>query len=273
MVKDNTIKQLDLGNHSDKDKDIIKVLISIPNEGHTLAEAYANRMTNMIHMGRVEGIGMAKNLKPRFEFYSTTVARMLTPLAREEAAKMALEHSMDYLFMIDDDMSCPDDLFERLWRHDVDIVAPLAFTRNYPHKAVLYKIEEGFDNVTQTPYFINHWIHKYPRNKLVECDAVGFGAVLIKRKVLEDMKEPRFMSTNATGEDILFCHKARKLGFKVFMDTSTKLGHFSHPVEITEEYVDRVHADKKDDFEKEYADYDENLTHEPKPVPDIILGE
>ena len=259
--------------HSDNNKEVIKVLTVIPNEGHVYCEAYTNRLLNFFALGKLQATQEIKEVKPRFQFHYTTLARMLTPLAREEAAKLALEHDMDYLFMIDDDMDCPDDLFQRLWANDVDIVAPLAFTRNYPHKPVLYKIEEGFDPVTQTPYFFNHWINKYPRNKLVQCDAVGFGAVLIKRKVLDGVKEPRFMSTNATGEDILFCHKARKEGFKVYMDTSIKLGHFSHPIDITEEYVDKLHAHTKEADDKKNPDYDSTLVSEPKKLPDILLGE
>lgn len=218
----------------------IRVCVSIPNEGHTHVEAYANRLDNFMALGRLEERGRLLNLSPRFEFYFVTLGRIFTPLAREEAARQLIEADMDYLYMIDDDMICPNDMFEKLYRHDVDVVAPLAFTRNFPHRAVLYSIKTGWDPIAKSDYFINHWIPKYPKDKLVECDAVGFGAVLIKAAVIRKMKEPRFMSSAATGEDILFCHKAKELGFRVFMDTSVKLGHLSHPVEITEAYAERV---------------------------------
>lgn len=223
----------------------IKVCISIPNEGHAQVEAYANRLENFMYLGRFAERSL-KSSQP-FQFYFLTMGRIFTPLAREEAVKWALELKADYLYMIDDDMTCPNDLFQRLYAHDVDIVAPLAFTRNFPHKAVLYEIKEGWDPVTRVPYFINHHIDKYPKDSLVECDAVGFGAVLIKMRVIRAMKGQKFMDgcTSGTGEDILFCHKARKLGFRVFMDTSTKLGHLSHPIEVTEEYVEKVRREYK----------------------------
>ena len=223
----------------------IKVMISIPNEGSTPVESYTNRLDNFLHFGRLEESGKHQKEGPRFEFGFVTFGRIFTPLAREEAAKTAIEWDMDYLLMIDNDMICPNDMFERLWKHDVDIVAPLAFTRNYPHKAVLYDIQTGWDPVAKTDYFLNHWVDKYPENQLVECDAVGFGAALIKIEVLKGMEEPRFMSANATGEDVLFCHKAGKAGYRVFMDTATKLGHLSHPVEVTEDYVKRVRKQMK----------------------------
>ncbi len=230
-----------------KEVGLIRVCVAIPNEGHTHVEAYANRLVNFMHLGKLEERGRLLKTNPRFEFFFVTLGRIFTPLAREEAAKLALEVDADYLYMIDDDMTCPDDLFERLYRHDVDIVAPLAFTRNFPHKAVLYEIKEGWDPVSRSPYFVNHHVDKYQKDSLVEADAVGFGAVLIKMKVVRAMTGQKFMDgcTSGTGEDILFCHKARKLGFRVFMDTSTKLGHLSHPIEVTEAYAEKVRAEYK----------------------------
>ena len=49
----------------------------------------------------------------------------------------------DYILFIDDDMICPPDLFERLYKHQKDIVAALAFTRYPPHKPVIYKLTKG----------------------------------------------------------------------------------------------------------------------------------
>lgn len=218
----------------------VKVVVSIPNEGHPPCEAYVNRLENFFYMGTLQERGMQEKRNPRFEFQIVTLGRIFTPLAREEAADVALSIDADYLFMIDDDMTCPNQLFERLYAHQVDIVAPLAFTRNFPHHAVIYQVEDGWDPVSQSAYFVNHKVDKYPENTLVECDAVGFGAVLIHTRVLKAMPKPRFMCSSGTGEDIVFCHKARKLGFRVFMDTATKLGHLSHPIEVTEEYVKRV---------------------------------
>jgi hypothetical protein len=66
--------------------------------------------------------------------------------------------------------------------------------------------------VEKKDYFINNVVMNYPKDKLVECDAVGFGAVLIKRWVLDKIGKKPFMSTCGTGEDILFCYKAKKIG-------------------------------------------------------------
>lgn len=251
-----------------KPKKSIRVLVSIPNEGHAPVEAYANRLVNMMHLGKLEEsqrfIGLLEKhisdplekekifaeywqeRKPdhqsfiegkTFDFYFFTVGRILTPLAREKAAEEALRGNFDYLYQIDDDMICPDDLFERLYRHNVDIVAPLAFTRNPPHQPVAYTNKAMWDTQNRCESFVNDTIQNYPKNTLFRCDAVGFGAVLIKVDVIRKMRPPYFMSTTGTGEDILFCYNATKIGAKVYMDSSTKLGHLSHPLQITEEYA------------------------------------
>lgn len=221
----------------EKEVGLKRVLISIPNEGHAQVEAYSNRLVNMFSLGKLEERGRLLKENPRFEFYFFTLGRMFTPVAREEAAEEALKGNFDYLFMIDDDMICMDDLFQKLQRHDVDIVCPLAFTRNPPYHPVIYASVEGWDGVSQTDYFMNTVVKNYPKDSLVEVDASGFGAALIKVDVFRKMEKPFFKSTCGTGEDIFFCYRAKKAGARVFVDTSTKLGHLTHPPVVTEEFA------------------------------------
>lgn len=223
-----------------EDRPIVKVVVCVPNEGHTVPPAYDNHMLFNQHLGGLQERSKAADFDgPIFEFFHFTAGRLLTPAAREALAEEALKAGMDYMLMIDDDMILPHDLFEKLYRHGVDIVAPLAFTRNPPHYPVLYRQEKGFDPVTQSEYFINHYVRNYPKDSLIRCDAVGFGAVLIKVDVLNRMKKPWFMSTCGTGEDVLFCYKAyQEAGAVTYMDTSTKLGHLGAQIVIDEPYAE-----------------------------------
>lgn len=212
----------------------IKVLFGIPRAGFTMTEAVDNQMDMAFYLGKLEH-------RSPFKFYLATVGRLFVPKAREEFARYALEIGCDYLMMVDDDMICPMNLFELLWRHNVDIVSPLAFQRREPYFPVIYQTRSGWDEVAKQRYFANEIVKNYPKDTLFECDAVGFGAVLIKKWVLEKYQAPRFMSTSPTGEDILFCYNAReKLGAKIYVDTGVKIQHLGAPLIVGEEEFEKA---------------------------------
>lgn len=212
-----------------------KIVIAVPNEGLTKAEAYDNHIVWAMRLGGL--VERTKSDPDPIEIFWHTSGRLLTPFAREQLAERALAANVDYLMMLDDDMvirSEDMDVLERLLAHKVDVVAPLAFTRNHPHYPVMYELKEGVEAGGRR-YKTSKYIRNYPKDSLVEVDAVGFGMVLIDMKVVRAMKTPYFMVTNGSGEDIWFCVNARELGFRVFMDTSVKLGHLGSPKLITEE--------------------------------------
>lgn len=237
------------------DPDVKRVLVGIALKGHTPPESYHDRILMSYYIGSREMKESYEKVKPRYEFIWINVGEIFIPFAREMLAGKALEFKADYLFMIDDDMMAPVDLFYRLAKHDVDIVAPLAFTRNPPHKVVMFATVEGWDAAVNRSYSINNTVYNYPRNRLVECDAVGFGAVLIKTEIFNKMAKPYFMGSMGTGEDIHFCLQAKKLGYHVFMDTATKLGHLSKPIIVTEEYSDQFNKLTEVEKDKYYGKY------------------
>lgn len=207
----------------------IRVLMGIPRAGFSQVEAVDNQIDMALFLGKYCG------LNPGFKIYSATIGRIFVAKARDEFAKYAIKTDCDYLFMVDDDMICPTNLLLTLMSHDKDIVAPLAFQRREPYYPVIYKQREGYDPARKERYHANEIVKAYPKDKLVECDAVGFGAVLIKRWVLDKMKPPLFMSTSPSGEDILFCYRARQeLGARVFVDTRTKIQHLGVPTIVDE---------------------------------------
>lgn len=229
--------------HNPEKETVLKVAVGIPSEGHTLPEAYDNHLINAMRLGGMEERWRYERRNPRYEFSWFTAGRMLTQMAREKLVHVALEAGMDFIVMYDDDMLLPPDLvlrfLEDMEAHPyIDVLAGLAFMRSAPHYAVMYNVKEGYDPVRRTDYYINHWVVDYPKNKLVECDAVGFGAVCIRLSMVRKMTEPYFMSTTGTGEDIFFCHNAKKqANARIFMDTRIKVGHLGDPILIDEQYA------------------------------------
>lgn len=224
---------------------IKKIAMSIPSEGHTLPEAYDNHLVLSFHLGVLQEQWKHEKRPIQYEFYWYTAGRLLTALAREKLVEQALNAGMDYILMYDDDMLLPIDMVERMIidfeeNPQIDILAPLAHMRNAPHYAVIYTTTEGYDQENHTPYFTNDFVRNYPKDTLTECDAVGFGAVMIDLEVVKKMTAPYFFSTTGSGEDIYFCMKSKQeAGARIFMDTRIKLGHLSAPRIIDEEYYEK----------------------------------
>jgi hypothetical protein len=250
-----------MGGKSVAEKKVVRVLLGIPTKGNTDPEAYDNRLEMAIHLGNLQTLshlgqkeycGTKYDIPDgvEYQFSLSTIGDVFVAYAREQMARTVVNNEFDYLFMIDDDMIAPPDLFEKLIKHDVDIIAPLAFMRFFPHKPVIYNIAEGYDNIRKQHYYQNYVVERYPKKQLVECDAVGFGAVLINAKCFKKMKQPWMMVMSGAGEDIHFCHCARKAGFKVYMDTSVQLAHLGARKKITEVTYERAVDNGKEREEK-----------------------
>ena len=244
---------------------VVKVFFAIPTMGYTDPLAYDNRLLWSMRMGVTgerarwvhrllttdmpdllrtallagEEIGAVETYGIRYEMYLGTVGKLLTPYAREVLAEKAVQAGMDLVFMVDDDMLGDPDVFFQLAANVVDgpadICGALAFTRNPPHDPVLYTCLDGRDPIDGA-YFVNTIVKRYPKDALVEVDAVGFGAVVFRTALLAKMKRPWFMSTCGSGEDIFFCYKAKRdAGARIFSDTRVKLGHVGNAMIVTEE--------------------------------------
>ena len=221
------------------EKEEYRVLHGVANESFVPWQSFESHRDMAMHMGGVAMQQKMTGTNPRFSFQNYSVGRQYTPMAREQLAQQAVADNADFILMTDNDMIYPINLFYLLARHNVDIVAPLAFTRNPPHFPVAYIYRSEWDEVTRMENFKKITPGFLPKNALVRCDAVGFGAVLIKVSILKAHAPPWFMNSTGSGEDIYFCLNAAKKGFKTYMDTSIKTIHIGHQQLIDEAYAKR----------------------------------
>ncbi|MDE2015959.1 MAG: hypothetical protein KGJ89_05035 [Patescibacteria group bacterium] len=208
-------------------KDKIKIFIAEPTQGLINYVPHDNRKDFFLHIARLEAV-------TNFKFFSGTVGRLTANYAREIIAERCLEAGMDYILWIDDDMLIPFDLFERLYRHNVDMVMPLTFMRVPPYTPVMWN--EIVDNTDPVNPGINFQpILEYEKDILLPAGEIGFGVVLQKVAILKNIPKPWFFNNTSIGEDIWFCFKAKQNGFKCFVDTSFAVGHLGVPPIICEE--------------------------------------
>lgn len=140
--------------------------------------------------------------------------------ARSDAYRIAREVKAEALLFIDSDMEFQPDLYERLLAVDADIVCGLFWTKRIPSfPTVMRKVKmpDGSDSLTNI----------VPDGKIVEIDACGMAATLIRKSVLqsEKMPDPAFRHLGSIGEDYFFCLHARDCGFTIKCDTSVKVAH------------------------------------------------
>ena len=178
------------------------------------------------------------------------------PFARNRIVQNALEKDCDHLLFIDADMVFPSDLLTRLLKHDVPFVNALAFRRTKPHYPCIFKFDK------ENSCYITVDYSKY-KNKLISVDATGMAAVLIKMEVFKRMKQPwYYYRDHLFSSDLTFCENAKKLGFKILIDTSLKIGHIGAEKVIDEShYLAHLSPEAREKWNKGMRDF---LKHKAK---------
>lgn len=180
------------------------------------------------------------NVEARFFSISAQPIDLCRNMIVSEVNKLYNGHP-DWYLWIDSDQEILFNVFERLKKHDKDIISALIPKRMSPYnfcahfKGSKYKgnIRVG---IGKKNYFTfenaKTLIDKIKNKELMEVNAVGFGCILIKGEVFNKMKDPYFYMTKDKkgrlnyGEDINFCRNATKVGYKIYLDCSTNVGHY-----------------------------------------------
>lgn len=214
---------------SEKDLSKYRVCVLVPCGSYDVPNRFMKHLANLMayswHCGlKVYQVGMT--------------SRMVIHWARNELARQAKELKCPYtdetythILWLDDDMMFNPDLAIKLIEHDLDMVSALYFGRT-KHLPVVYLNSQEPDD----PY--KHFPLVEVPNNLFEIDACGFGALMMKREVLDKVAYPWF-EFDKGGEDIVFCVKAKKAGVKIYCDATYKLGHLTEQAAISEDTYKR----------------------------------
>lgn len=156
-----------------------------------------------------------------------------------------LETDCTHLLMLETDIYALPQSPIKLLTRDKDIVGGLYFHRGehwpiamvesgkyineWNHEVAMYKPMRkevyGWIIENKIPMVDDAWVID-GEGGLLEVDIVGMGLTLIKREVFNKMPGPWYEDWESATQDVSFCMKARKLGFKVFCDMSVIMGHY-----------------------------------------------
>lgn len=145
---------------------------------------------------------------------------------RNALVEQTLATDAQWLLMLDDDHTFDRRLLINLLDRHVDVVGALALARKPPYFVCAFR-----ETNSRTGKSLGVSLQDL-RFELQEVAAVGTGAMLIRREVLEAIEPPWFeVAFDERGvnvsEDVTFCEKARKAGYKVWLDATQSLGHLT----------------------------------------------
>jgi hypothetical protein len=133
------------------------------------------------------------------------------------------EITYDKIIWIDSDMEWTPEQFLKLYESKEDIISGLYLS---------FERKPMFSHSNQ-----ENTIDLIKSEKIFEITHCGFGFVSIKQGVMESIPRPWFSTEYAAytkdeknyripyGEDYSFCVKARKQGYKIFLDPTVRLTH------------------------------------------------
>ena len=219
---------------------LLSVLILTPMGGYMSWGRFTKSLVNMVAYSWLHGLKI---------YQMGITERMAIEWARNSLARRAKDHINEYtgerfthFLWLDDDHVFNPDLALYLAQHAaLDMVSALYFARaGKPYPTAYVK-----DHTDEDPY--KHFPLLGVPSRLCEVDAVGLGACLMRREVLECVPEPWFTLDYRGGEDIAFCVRAKAHGVGIWVDGSYVLGHIGDPNVVTQETFQsymREHGDE-----------------------------
>jgi hypothetical protein len=155
--------------------------------------------------------------------------RAMIATARNKIVEQTLtDPSYTHLLFLDDDMTFEPDFLTRLLSNDSDIVGGLAFKRTKDYQPCVYRKNEKGEYCPILPEVFQ------------EVDVIGTAGMLIKTELFKKIKFPWFENFyDKEGKnwsvDFDFCIKAKKQGFKIFVDPEAEMGHIGMSDVVTKE--------------------------------------
>lgn len=162
-------------------------------------------------------------------------------MARNRIAQLALNERVDYVLMVDNDVTLPSNAITCLTEDSKDVVLGLYACRDtngrYNGEACVY-VDGEFDYVTKFKMEKINELLNEGKTK-VKIHGGGMGCAFIKTEVFNKTNFPwfRFVTYNKTSclsEDLYFCEECKKHGIEIYMDVRVRCGHMFRYVQQLE---------------------------------------
>jgi len=218
----------------------MSIVVLVPCKDNEVPIKFTKCLVNMIAYSWMHGLKV---------YQMGCTERMVIHWARNDLCRQTKDKLNEYtgekfthIMWLDDDQLFNPDMLVYLARHgDKDCVSALYFGRTGRHLPVAYVKDSSADKYKHFPLI------EVP-TALCEVDAVGFGAMLMRRDLLDRLEEPWFTFNNNAGEDINFCVHAKEQGARIFLDGSYRIGHLGEIGVVTETTYLQYLEENKEEF-------------------------
>lgn len=194
------------------------------------------------------------NENARYTAFSASVASLILPQGSRVSwhtgcyvvdscnrAVLGMSTDEDWIcFMGDDHVFSPLmmlQLLGRMYKDDLDVIAPVCFRRSFPPQPVVYQWASDVGDLAalgkKAWYPLD--LDEHTDGGVIEVDAVGSAGMIVRQRVFKKMIDdgllPFFeLGVGEWGEDLHFCYKVKQLGFKIHCDLDVPLGHMVNTV-------------------------------------------
>jgi hypothetical protein len=157
-------------------------------------------------------------------------------LARNMLRDKALNEGFDYLMFIEQDIIPNYQIIEKLMTHQKGVCSALYYNEMEPLKprhgviTLFFPMAWNFDkNLIERGDFVENLMspEELIQGKLLQVDVCGLAAVLIHRKVLEDIPFRYSENNDQIFEEFHFGRDCFMKNIKIFVDTSLVCKHYS----------------------------------------------
>lgn len=189
-----------------------KILVAIPCQ----EMVNVNFVASLLHLQKPAGSGI------------TFTQSSILPQSRDTLADIAISGDYTHILFVDSDMTFPADALHKLFMHNVDICTGLCFARKDIHNPCIYK-RINYENPVRGVHNGNIDVEEDIERPFFEVKACGMAFCLIKTQALADIRSRSdgelFRYIDTFGEDLSFCIRALKCGYKIWCDTTIPIGH------------------------------------------------
>ena len=99
---------------------------------------------------------------------------------RNHLFQLAIQQDCTHILLLDDDVCPPDDIIEKLARHDKDIVTGVLLKRDFPHHPIL-----GHSSDSGGRWGVQ-FLHELPGEGLIPLKTCGLGCVFNQNFSIKD---------------------------------------------------------------------------------------